>query len=201
MAVVVVSESLMGFLGRIPYAGPVIWGILSMVIAVMSLAAGLAMVGLVYGLFLYVPLIVSERTGAMDTLRRTLALYRQNGLTLVSMSTISMVVSLMIAGLTVLPAIYLARELSTRVANVSMGSALGDTLAAAPAPFRNAVHSLFYLGQSPLSSDAHAGHALGGFFLGVAGMAVPALLATVFVLLLTGAGAIIYAVSTGRAKA
>jgi predicted Zn finger-like uncharacterized protein len=200
MAIVVVAESLIGLLGRIPYAGPVIWGILSLAIVVTSLAAGLAMVGLAYGLFLYVPLIVSERTGAMDTLRRTVALYRENGLALVGMSTISLLASAVISGLTVLPAIFIARELSTRVAKVSMGSALSDTLAATPPPFMNAVQNLFHLGTLPLSGQAHAGHSIGGFFLGIAGMAVPALLATVFALLLTGAGAVIYAVATGRAK-
>ena len=198
IAVVVVIESLIGLLGRIPYAGPVIWGLLSIVMVLVSIAGGLALVCLVFGLLLYVPLIVAERTGPFETLKRVGYLFKSQTARIILLLSASLVAITSFLFVTFGPALIIARELTNRIARTSMGDSFGSTIAATPDAFMVAARIFF----SPRSGgmETNIGFDIGGVFAGLAGLLIPAVILAAFTLCATAAGGVIYAICIGRTK-
>jgi len=200
VAMVVVLESLVGFLGRIPYAGSALWGLLTPITFGASLVAGLVVVAIAYGVSIYVPLIVSERTSPVDTLRRMAALFRKHALTLVAMTSVSFISAGVMVCLTVLPALLLAQELTTRVARVTMGPNLWGVFVEAPGNFAAGLSQFINPIGLQAAVETNVGHSIGGVLAGTVSMIAPALVLTTFALLFYAAGGITYAVVTGRPK-
>ncbi len=204
MAVVasaVILEALFGFIGRIPVAGPVLWGILSAITVVGSLLSGLAVVCLVYSLPVYIPLIYNERTSPIDTLNRLLELFKTSGGRILA-SSIGL--SALVAGvgvLVILPVWLISGQLTGRVAGATMGSDLTSLLAEVPAPFFVGISNI--LAGTPAASFAlepSVSHTIGGVLAGLFFMLGPAFVLALWTLIMTAGGCLIYAMVTGRRK-
>ena len=200
IAIIVVLESLVGLMGRIPYAGPVIWGVLSIFVVLVSIAGGLALVAMTYGLLLYIPLIIAERTGPIDTLKRILSLFKNHSSKIIVLGTTSMLGIGVFLALTLVPALFVGREFTNRVAQISMGGAFQMTVDHTPGAFGLMSRLFFRPGYSELTTAPNIGHDIGGFFTGMAALIVPSVTLTFVALMTTCAGGLIYAIVIGRTK-
>ena len=134
VAAVVILESLIG-LGRIPGAGPVLWGLLSPVTFAGSLLAGLVVVFLVYTLPIYVPLIVLDRSRPVDTLKTMLALHRAHGFSLVGLISLTVMAVTCVVGLIFVPLLYVSTQLTTEVGKATMGKQFASVFFSTPDAF------------------------------------------------------------------
>jgi hypothetical protein len=196
-----VAEALVGLLGRIPFAGPIVWGVVSPLLWIVSIAAGLVAVALAYCLPLYVPIIHdNEGIGPKGTLLRLLELFKAHGARLLSYTLLSAVTIALAFYVTLLPAMGVAAKLTLQVGNSSMGPNFGQTVGSIPPGF-SGVLSSFAAAFGGGGGGGNFGHTLGGWFAGF-GFLIPqaVVLATIGLTYMT-AGSIIYAIVTGRKKA
>lgn len=200
IALIVVLESLIGFMGRIPYAGPAIWGILSLAVVLISIGGGLALVAMAYGLLLYIPLIIAERTGPMDTLKRILSLFKHHSSQIILLGTTSVIGIGVFLALTLAPALIIGREFTNRIAQISMGGAFQMTIDQTPSPLAAMSRLFFRAGYSDVPAGPNVGHDIGGFFAGMASLVAPSVSLTFLALMTTCAGGLIYAIVVGRSK-
>lgn len=193
------AEGVVGLLGRIPFAGPIIWGLVSPATVVLSLAAGLVAVAAFYSLPLYVPVIYCEQTGPVETLKRLLALFKAHGFKLVGYVLLAAITIGLIFGLTVMPALSIANKLTAGVGGAAMGADLGLLPLSAPGGF-GLPAALATGGTITMGGDPGFGHTLGGIFAGVGGCLLLGLLTAVLMLAYYTSGGIIYSIVTGRKK-
>ena len=199
IAVVVVIESLIGLLGRIPHTLDLSFGgLLSIVMVLVSIAGGLALVCLVFGLLLYVPLIVAERTGPFETLKRVGYLFKSQTARIILLLSASLVAITSFLFVTFGPALIIAQgaDQSHRANQHGRLIRLHDRSDARCVHGRRA-HIL-----SPRSGgmETNIGFDIGGVFAGLAGLLIPAVILAAFTLCATAAGGVIYAICIGRTK-
>ncbi|MCA9541549.1 MAG: zinc-ribbon domain-containing protein [Myxococcales bacterium] len=201
IAAAVIIQVLLGLLGRVPFAGPIVWGALSPVNTALMVASGLVAVALLYCLPIYVPVIYNEQTGPVDTLKRLLALYRNNGLSLVGYVLLTGLCIGVAMYLVVLPALTLGGYFMARFVPGAMGENFVLTVGSVPgplalAPMPGPMGQLMGGGLG----EANFGHTLGGILVGIGWNVLPAFLGALAVLVYYNAGCIIYSIVTGRKK-
>ncbi len=194
------AQVLVAYLGKIPFAGPIVWGVLSPVSLALGLASGAVILAMIYSLPLYVPVIYNEKTTPVDTLKRMASLYRTHGFSLVGYVLLTLVMIGIAMAVTVWPMLVIGRLVSSNAAGM-MGANYVGLLTEIPASFRG-----FAAAQLPLptsfagAGDTGFGHTLGGIFAGI-GAAFPiAFVLALMALTYYTAGGIIYAIVTGRKK-
>ena len=194
------AQVIVAYLGRIPFAGPIVWGVLSPVLLLLGLAAGAVIVALIYSLPLYIPVIYNEKTSPVDTLKRLFGLFRTHGFSLVGHVLLTMVTIAVSLAVTVLPMYTVGRMVSTDAAGYMGGNYLG-LLSNIPGGFQVfAFSSLPIPTGSAFGVETGFGHTLGGILAGI-GSALPlALVWALVALAYYTAGGIIYAIVTGRKK-
>lgn len=199
IAAAVIVEAVVGLVGRIPFVGPIVWGLASPVTAVLTLGTGLVAVALVYSLPLYVPVIYNEKTGPTETLKRLLSLFRAHGLSLVGYLLLSGLMIALAMAVTVSPALALGRTFTDNVVPSAMGPNLMGVFAEAPGMFAVTIASMVSPGGG-IPTETGFGHTLGGLFAGIGAAILPALVLALVVLVQYTAGCIIYGIITGRQK-
>ncbi len=199
IAAAVLVEAVLGLIGRIPFAGPIIWGLTSPVTAVLTIGSGLVAVALVYSLPLYVPVIYNEKTGPAETLKRLLSLFRAHGLSLVGYLLLSGLMIAVSVAVTLFPALALGRTFTDNVLPSAMGDNLMGVFIKAPEMFRGLMAGMVTPAGVP--DDPGFGHTLGGILGGVGSALLPAIVLGLVVLVQYTAGCIIYSIVTGRKKA
>lgn len=185
-----------GVLGRVPFAGPIIWGAVSPVMFALSLIAGVVAVAMVWCLPLYIPVVLKEETGPKETLLRLLNLFRSNGAPLIGHLLGAVVLSVLGYLLMVLPAVGAAKYLFTKAGIDGMGDNFLKTMASAPSGLGSMETGLL----RGFAGDTNFGHSLGGFLAGIGGQLPTAFTLAVVVLVYYTAGAIIYAAISDRRK-
>ncbi len=205
IAAIAVAEGVVGAVGRIPWAGPIVWGVASPALFAASLVAGVVAVAMVYSLPLYIPVIYNEKTGPKQTLQRLLGLFREHGFSLVGLLLVALLMITVVYAVTVVPAFETSRMLTSQVGASAMGANLpglfGSAPGAYPAFLAFAMDPLPLLGAAGGLGETNFGHTLGGLLAGLLGAsAFFALLIALFALAWYTAGCIIYAIVTKRAK-
>ena len=193
----VLALGVLGLVGRVPFAGPIVWGLTAPLSAVLLVVSGLVAVGLVYALPLYVPVIYNEKTGPVETLKRLAGLFQAHGLRLVGFLLLSMISIAAALAVTVVPALYLGRLFSGGVVPSAMGENFGGLVVEAPAMFRG---NILMIATPGGVGETGFGHTLGGLFAGIGTAVLPALVLALVVLVHCTAGCIIYGIVTGRRK-
>jgi predicted Zn finger-like uncharacterized protein len=194
-----VAEGVIGLLGRIPWAGPIVWGALSPLIWLLSIAAGLVGVALIYCLPLYIPVIYNEGTGPVQTLKRLLSLFRSHGSQLLGYVLLSGITIGFAFWVTLMPALAGASYLTMRVGDAAMGPNFMQTMSAVPPAFGGILSKFAMVFGG--GGGENFGHTLGGWFAGIGGLIPQAVVLAVIGLTYYTAGAIIYSIVTGRKKA
>ena len=195
-------HGLIGLLGRIPYAGPIIWGLGSGVTILSALAAGVVAVLLGYTLALYIPVIYYEKTGPAETLKRLLGLARGHGANLVALVLAS--AAMISAAFTVIlrPAILIGTTLMAYVGVKSMGADLGLTIVSNPFDaIGGATALVFQQMAGMMGGEVNVGHKLGGFFTAFFSTGALAFVVSLLYVPYLTAGGIIYGILTGKKKA
>lgn len=194
-----VVYALVGLLGRVPWAGPIVWGVVSPALFALALFAGLVAVALLYCLPLYVPVVLNEQTGPVETLKRLLSLFRTYGSQLLAYVLGSIVMIGFAFTVTVLPALVAGMRLMGQVSGQAMGGNYLATLGSMPAAFVSPT-SVLVLSRSGGFAEQNFGHTLGGIFAGLGNLIPLAILMALLGLAYYTAGAIIYAIVTGRKR-
>jgi predicted Zn finger-like uncharacterized protein len=204
IAAIALAEGVIGGIGRVPWVGPILWGVASPAVMVGSLAAGVVAVALLYSLPLYIPVIYNEETGPRQTLERLLGLFRTHGFALVGMVLASLLMVAVVFTATIVPALYVCRWLTTFVGAHAMGGNLIGLIMSAPGVFQ-AFAALGFepgaLAGAGFPDGTNFGHTLGGLLTGLFGGSV--LLALVLALMALAhysSGAIVYAIVTRRKR-
>ncbi len=195
-------HGVVGGIGRIPYAGPIVWGLLSGVTIVSALAAGVVAVVLGYTLGLYIPVVYNEKTGPAETLKRLLELAKSNGANLVAL-VIASVVMISAAFWAILkPAIFIGSSLMAYVGIKAMGAEdLLLTIGSNPfAAIGESTSMVFSQLGGGFPGEANVGHKLGGFFTAFFSTGAVAFIVSLLYIPYVTAGGIIYSVLTGRKK-
>ena len=201
IAAVAAFHGLVGVIGRIPYAGPVVWGLASGVTIVSALAAGVVAVLLGYTLGLYIPVVYNEKSGPGDTLKRLLELARLHGATLVGLVVASVVMIYAAFWAILKPSILAGTLLLSYVGLKAMGPDLMATIAANPfQAIGMATSVLFEQLGGGMGVEVNIGHKLGGFFTAFFATGALAFVGALLYLPYITAGGIIYGVLTGRKK-
>ena len=192
------GEALVGLLGKIPFAGPIIWGAVSPAIVLLSLAAGGVAIALIYSLPLYIPVIINEKTGPKETLFRLLGLYKTQGFSLLGYVLLSIAMIGVAMYTIVVPALFVATGLTTYVATKVMGENLFGLVSKIPDGM--SAFTKLILPLPGMGSDLGFGHTVGGILAGLGLTLAPALLLAVVLLTYYTAGGIIYNIVTKRPK-
>ncbi|MFN3200831.1 MAG: zinc-ribbon domain-containing protein [Bradymonadia bacterium] len=194
-----IVEAVVGFLGLIPFAGPILWGILSPATVVLSLAAGLVAVAAFYSLPLYVPVIYNEKTGPVETLKRLLGLFQEHGFKLVGYILLASLTITVIFLLTVIPALRISGLLTSGVGGATMGGDLTAMAMSAPGGF--SLPAMMATGGTMVGGgDPGIGHTIGGIFAGIGGCLLLGLITALILLAYYTSGGIIYSIVTNRKK-
>ena len=181
-----------GWLGRVPWAGPIIVGIASPVLVALSLFAGVAIIVSVYSLPLYVPVIYNEKTGPRQTLTRVFDLFRQNPFRVVGFNLLAWFAIGLAYVVTVYPAVAAARFVMTYAATRSMAGDFFGMVAEAPGPYASMATMGIGPGDAAGLVETNFGHQLGGIFWHLGGSLVLALMMTLAAITAVTAGSIIY---------
>ena len=201
IAAVAAFHGLVGVIGRIPYAGPIVWGAASGITIVSALAAGVVAVLLGYTLALYIPVVYNEKSGPGETLKRLLELTKLHGATLVGLvvASVAMIYAAFLAILK--PSILAGTLLLSYVGMKAMGVDLLATIAANPFQAIGMATSIVFeqLGGG-MGVEINFGHKLGGFFTAFFATGALAFVASLLYLPYITAGGIIYGVLTGKKK-
>lgn len=197
VAAIAVAEGVVGALGRIPFAGPIVWGAASGAVVLASLAAGAVLVAMVYSLPLYVPIIYNEKTGPKETLKRLYGMFRTHGFGLMGYVLTSILMIGFAFFVTVLPARIAAEYLTLRVGAASMGPNFFGTLANIPAALQSTTAAM----AGGLAGETGFGHTIGGILAGLGMTVGTAFVIGIVALTYVTAGCIIYSIVTGRKKA
>ncbi len=194
-------HGVVGLVGRIPYAGPIVWGLLSGVLLVSALAAGFVALLLGYSLALYVPVIYSERTGPVETLKRLLELAKGHGATLVTMVLLTAAMIGAAWYVILMPSIKVGTVLMGYVGFKAMGGDLAVTIASNPFPAVGQATTLVFdaLAAGGMA-EPNIGHKLGGFLSAVFATGMLAFVGALLYVPYITAGGIIYATLTGKKK-
>ena len=202
IAAIAAFHGIVGGIGRIPYVGPIVWGLLSGVTIVSALAAGVVAVVLGYTLGLYIPVVYNEKTGPADTLKRLLELARGHGANLVALviASVAMIAAAFWAILK--PAIFIGTFLLSYVGLKAMGAEdLILTIASNPfAAIGQATGVVFEQLGGGFPGEPNIGHKLGGFFTAFFATGAVAFVMSLLYIPYVTAGGIIYSVLTGRKK-
>lgn len=186
-----VAQFVVGMVGRIPFAGPILWGAVSPVTLVLSLVAGLAALGLFLALPLYIPVIYHEKTDIKPTLQRLLDLFRTRGFEL----ALYLVPVLLILGIVLMTLITLAGGVGMGGARAGFGMEnLVQVLAGTPPGMA------FGLPLPTGGGNVDFQYDLAGWLFGIGSSVAPALVMSVFTLVYATAGAITHSILTGRTK-
>lgn len=197
IAAAVLVEAVLAGIGRIPFVGPIVWGLTAPVTAVLMVASGLVAVALAYALPLYVPVIYNEKTGPVETLKRLAGMFQAHGLRLVGYLLLSVVSIGFALTVTVFPALRLGRLFTDGVVPQAMGGNLGGVFMEAPSMFKGSIAMLV---MPTGGVETNIGHTLGGLLGGIGATVLPALVLALVVLVHYTAGCIIYGIVTGRRK-
>jgi predicted Zn finger-like uncharacterized protein len=186
--------ALAGVVGRLPGAGPVLWGVLSPLTFALIPVAGLGIVFAGIGGPLYVPAHLRTGAGPVELARHLLDLCRaQGGRVLVwpigGFAAVGLGISLAIGIVGVGEAVFAS------VTGAAMGAALPTLLRAAPAAFGAMLLVVAgpALGAAGLvGGEAHVGHTVGGVLAGLSACAFVGMLLTAIVQVWAAAGVLIY---------
>ncbi|MEZ4467577.1 MAG: zinc-ribbon domain-containing protein [bacterium] len=187
-----------GMLGRIPFAGPIVWGAVSPVTVLLSLAAGAVGVVLLDSIPLYIPVIYNEKTGPKETLLRLGGLFRANGFRLALYLLVTIVTMGFAFIVVVMPMLTLATK-------VGLGGAIAGLRGREPGQdprWHAGRHGLRRprLPGRPGRVDVPFQYDLAGWLAGIGSAVGPAFILALAGLVYFTAGAIIYAIVTGRQK-
>lgn len=185
-------------IGKIPYVGPILFGMTMPVTVVLGLAGGLLAVTFFYCSTLYVPVIYNENTGPVETLKRLLELFKQHTLPIVGYTVLTLVMIAVAFGLTVAPVLGVDRLLTSSVTGEILGGDFFGMIAESP----RAIGGLMtvVMDGTGRPDDPNIGHAIGGLFGGIFSTLLPALVVSVILQILSAAGGVTYAAMTGRKK-
>lgn len=193
-------EGVVGFLGGIiPFAGPILWGLLSPAVVLLSLVAGLVAVAAFYSLPLYVPVVYNEQTGPVETLKRLLALFKDHGFKLVGYILLATLIIGVLFYVTVIPALTASSYLTNQVGSATMGGDLAGMVMKAPGGFALPA-AIATGGAMGTPEDVGFGHTLGGIFAGIGGCLQLGIISSILMLAYYTSGGIIYSIVTGRRK-
>ena len=193
------AMAILAGIGKIPYVGPIVFGLTMPATIVLGLAGGLVAVIFFYCFSLYVPLIYSEGTGPVETLKRLMELFRENALPIVGYTLLTGLMITVAFTLTVGPVLAIDHVLTTEITS----GILEDDYIAMIAESPRGVGGLMSVVMDPQFArpeDMNIGHGIGGLLGGVFAMLLPAFVIGLLVQVQTAAGGIIYAAMTRRQK-
>lgn len=185
----------LGLLGRIPVAGPIVWGALSPVTVMLSLIAGAVGVVFLYSIPLYIPVIYNEKTGPVATLKRLGGLFKQHGFSL----ALYLLLTIVTMGFAWIVVIFPLLTIGTRIGMGGTAAGLGGE---SLAQIMMGIPSGMGVGLPGAggAADVSWEFDIAGWLTGIGGAIAPAALLAVTALVYYTAGCIIYAIVTGRQK-
>jgi len=196
MVAVAVVQFAVGMVGRIPFAGPIVWGAVSPITVALSLAAGAVGVALLYALPIYIPVIYNEKTGPKETVLRLRDLFLTHRFQLVGL----LMGTLAVIGVAFLVVVWPLVTIAARVgfAGVEAGFGmenLGKVLMGMPAGM-----GMGLPGPGGGGIDVPFQFDIAGLLFGIGSALGPAFVLALLALVYYTAGAIIYCIVTGRSK-
>ncbi len=191
-----VAEAIFGLIARIPFVGPIVWGVASPAIFFGSFVAGLVLLALMYSLPLYIPVIYNEQTGPKQTLTRLLGLYREHGASLVAYVLLSILMITFACIVTLYPAATVGSLFTAGVGAKASGGEIFLLAAAIPSDLAGLVMA----GAGMGGAGEGVAYKIGGIFTGLGVAAMLAFAMALLALPYYTAGGIIYAIVTGRKK-
>ena len=196
-SVAIILEALAGLLGRIPTIGPYLWSLSSPALIILSMGIGCLIVisSLTYGLV--GPITYFERCSPVELFRRIMALCARQPFALVMLSVGSTLLNLVFIFLTVIPAWFIAMQVTSRVALGAFGPQLMAVLDAAPQHFSWMISLM--MGLPTMVNDVltlPTGQSASAVLLGLASGLIPAFIGGVFLVLQAAAGVVSYCVLT-----
>lgn len=186
---------ILGLIGRIPVAGPIVWGALSPVTVLLSLIAGAVGVVFLYSIPLYIPVIYNEKTGPVDTLKRLGGLFKEHGFSL----ALYLLLTIVTMGFAWIVIIFPLLTIGTRIGMGGTAAGLGGE---SLSQIMMGIPSGMGIGLPGAGGamDVSWEFDIAGWLTGIGGAIAPAALLAVTALVYYTAGCIIYAIVTGRQK-
>lgn len=186
---------IVGLLGRIPVAGPIVWGALSPATILLSFVAGVVGVVFLYSIPLYIPVIYNEKTGPVETLKRLGALFKAHGFRL----ALYLLLTLVTMGFAWIVVVLPVLTIGTRVGTGGTAAGLGmESFAQIMAGIPNGMG--IGLPGAGGAADVPFQFDVAGWLTGIGSAVAPAILLALTALVYYTAGCIIYAIVTGKQK-
>lgn len=185
-----------GFVGRTPGVGPIVWGIVSPALFALSLAAGIIGLIFVCSLPLYIPLILQHGEGPVETLVRLGDLFSKRGVGLGLQLFASILLTVLGFIFVALPVLISSKYIFMKASQGGMGEQFMRTLMSVPPGLSGLEGSL----MAGFGASGDFDHKVGGFFLGLGSQLPTALLLASFVIVYFAAGTRIYAHLKDRAE-
>jgi hypothetical protein len=197
---VALSMAILAGIGKIPYLGPILFGLTMPVTVLLGLVGGVVAVIFFYCATLYVPVIYNENTGPVETLKRLVGLFKEHALPIVGYTVLTLAMLAVAFGLTVGPVLVFDRVLTTAVTSGILEEDLIGMMAESP----RGIGHLMAMVMDPVfampDDPPNVGHGIGGLLGGLFATLLPALILSLIVQVLTAAGGVTYAAMTGRKK-
>ncbi len=197
---VALSLAILAGIGKIPYLGPILFGLTMPVTVVLGLVGGMVAVIFFYCATLYVPVIYNENTGPVETLKRLVGLFREHALSIVGYTVLTLVMLAVAFGLTVGPVLAVDRALTTAVTSGILEADFMGMVAESPRGIGGLMTTVMDPAFAMPEDPPNIGHGIGGLFGGLFATLLPALVLSVIIQALTAAGGVTYAAMTGRKK-
>jgi len=197
---VALSLAILAGIGKIPYVGPILFGLTMPVTVVLGLVGGIVAVTFFYCATLYVPVIYNENTGPVETLKRLGGLFREHMLPIVGYTVVTLVMLAVAFGLTVGPVLAFDRALTSAVTGGILEADFIAMVAESPSRIGALMGTVMDPSFAMPEDEPNIGHGIGGLFGGLFATLLPALILSVVIQVLTAAGGVTYAAMTGRKK-